>query len=284
MLISNEQLNTIRQAIKGRSNFIQAKERHDATWFDEISRLNNELINLQRQLSQKNAELERLNAQKNYFLAMAAHDLRNLISAIIMSCGIVYEVSRPFLTNEDMEFINIIQSTSKLMGKLVDNFLDISIIESGKLKLLLLPTNLISLIDDTVKLNQILAQQKQIKLFFYPCEPLPDIVIDGPKIDQVINNLISNAIKYSPKGSVVEIRLTCNDQEAVISVKDEGPGIFKADYERLFIPFERIGTKTTGGEKSTGIGLAIVKTIVRIWLESESGHGATFYVALPRTH
>jgi signal transduction histidine kinase len=111
-------------------------------------------------------------------------------------------------------------------------------------------------------------------------------LFDPAKIEQVLDNLTTNAIKYSPPGSCVHIRLqTSGEEEILISVQDEGPGIPPAEMEKLFKPFQRTSVKTTSGEKSTGLGLVIVKRIVtghggRIWVESQLGIGSTFYVAI----
>jgi signal transduction histidine kinase len=114
------------------------------------------------------------------------------------------------------------------------------------------------------------------------------VLVDVPKIEQVLNNLISNAGKFSASNSTVEVRAYKNDTEIVISVKDEGQGIPADEVDRLFIPFGNLSVKSTGGEQSTGLGLAIVKRIVeghkgRIWVQSEVGVGSTFSFSLPLT-
>jgi signal transduction histidine kinase len=110
--------------------------------------------------------------------------------------------------------------------------------------------------------------------------------LDVPKIEQTLNNLIGNAIKFSPRGSHIVVTLKVAGADAIISIKDEGQGIRSGELERLFKPFTTGRAKTTGGERSTGLGLAIVKRIIeghggRISVKSEEGKGATFTVTLP---
>ncbi len=111
-------------------------------------------------------------------------------------------------------------------------------------------------------------------------------MIDPAKINQVLNNLITNAIKFSSPESAVEVSLTKSGDDAIISVKDQGQGIPAKEIDKLFNPFQRTSVRTTGGEDSTGLGLAIVRKIVvghkgKVWVESEVGVGSTFYVAIP---
>jgi len=193
------------------------------------------------------------------------------------------------LNEKQIKFFSIIESSSEFMVRLIDDLLDISKIESGKLELNLQSTDLISLVKHNVELNSVLAEEKQIELLFSYDEHLPKIMIDAHKIEQVLNNLISNAIKFSYPQSTIEIHVTRSENNAVISVRDKGQGIPADELDKLFKPFEKSSVKGTEGEKSTGLGLIIVRKIVEghqgeIWVESEVGKGATFYVSLPINH
>jgi signal transduction histidine kinase len=135
-------------------------------------------------------------------------------------------------------------------------------------------------------LNSVLAETKRIKLLLQSTGALPAIMIDPVKVEQVLNNLISNAVKFSHPGSSVEICLTLHAEEVVVSVMDEGLGIPSEELNRLFKWFGRTSVKGTEGERSTGLGLAIARRIVaghegRIWVDSEVGHGSTFFFSLP---
>ncbi|MBC8235066.1 hybrid sensor histidine kinase/response regulator [bacterium] len=253
----------------------------------ELERANNELLAMKRELEQKNAELEELNEQKNLFLGMAAHDLRSPLSIIQSYSGFLLDIESGVLSKEqEIDFLSIIKSNSNFMLQLIDDLLDISKIESGKLELNLYQTDLLSLVKDNVALNSVLADKKQIKLSFSYDEVLPEMMIDAPKIEQVLNNLISNAVKFSYPHSTVEIYVARSEANTVISVKDEGRGIPSDALDKLFNPFEKISATGAEDEKGTGLGLVIARRIVdehqgKIWVESEVGKGATFYVSLP---
>jgi signal transduction histidine kinase len=284
MRINNEQTNALRAAVKTQTD-LDARAGRDNALYNELSRLNNELANLQRQLAKKNVALERLNEQKDQFLGMAAHDLRNPLGVIMMYSEFLLEEASCVLDEEQNEFLSIIHSSAEFMLHLVNDLLDIAKIESGELQLELQPTDLVTLVSHNVALNRVLASRKQIELNLQT-EALPDIWVDVYKIDQVLNNLITNAIKFSEPHSEVNVSVFGKADEVVIAVQDEGPGIPGDEIDKLFNPFARTSVKSTAGEKSTGLGLAIVRKIVvghrgRIWVESEVDKGSTFYVALP---
>lgn len=252
----------------------------------EVQQANDQLQAAHRELTRKNQQLEQLNAEKNRFLGMAAHDLRNPITAIggfasLFLGGILGE-----LTDQQREIIERIKTSSKFMNQLLEDLLDISQIEAGKLELRLAPVDLAALIADNIKLNRMFAEKKQIGLKFLPQYTPPPLSLDAPKIEQVLNNLISNAIKFSQPGTEITVELTQRDGQIMIAVRDQGQGIAPNEIEKVFKPFEKTSTRSTAGEKSTGLGMAIVKKIVeghqgRIWLESTLGVGTTFFVALP---
>jgi signal transduction histidine kinase len=254
--------------------------------YDELSRLNNELVTLQRELAKTNAELAALIEQKNQFLGMAAHDLRNPLF-VVQSCAdhLLAEAS-PWLHDEQIEFLSVIESYSGFMLHMVEDLLDVSAIESGKLALSPKPTDLVALVERNLSFNSILAETKGIRLTFWHSRDLPLLNLDPVRIEQVLNNLVSNAIKYSHPGSSVELRLEQQADQIVISVEDHGQGIPPEELDRLFKWFGTTSVRGTEGERSTGLGLAITRRIVaghqgEIWVESEVGRGSTFSFSLP---
>ncbi|HYG62199.1 MAG TPA: HAMP domain-containing sensor histidine kinase, partial [Thermoanaerobaculia bacterium] len=257
--------------------------------FEDLSRLNNDLATMQREVAKKNVELARLNDQKNQFLGMAAHDLRNPLEVILTYSEFLLDEGA-CLPPEQRELVRTIHGSSAFMLALVNDLLDISKIEAGRLELDLSRVDLGELTARNVALNQVLAAKKGTEIVFRQEGELPRMLLDTAKIEQVLNNLIGNAVKFSPPGSTVEVRLAHEgDGGAVLSIADQGEGlpIHEADQmEKLFRPFERTRVRSTGGEKSTGLGLAIVKRIVtghqgEIRVESEAGKGTTFHVLLP---
>jgi signal transduction histidine kinase len=253
--------------------------------FDEMTRLNNELANLHRELAKRNIELERLNLLKNQFLGMAARDLRNPLGVIMAYASFLQKEASSRLTPEEVEFVEVIHRSSRFMLRLVEDFLDIAKIESGRLVLEKEPTDLAGLIERSVRLNNVLAEVKGTRIT-YACAEGPLLVaVDGPKIEQVMNNLITNAVKFSPPHSEIKVELAMIEDEARVVVIDQGPGLKPEEAERIFRPFSQGGAVSTGGEKGVGLGLAIVRRIVeghggRIWAEGNDS-GSTFFFSLP---
>lgn len=285
MRMGNEQTNALRAALKDQAAATRARVERDDTLYDEISRLNNELVAMQRELAKQNVELEHLNALKNQFLGMAAHDLRNPLSAILAYSQFLTDDAGAALSEEQNEFLNTIRTSSEFMLGLVNNLLDVAQIEAGKLHLDAQAVNLGALVRRNIALNRVLAAKKQIEIELTETS-LPLLLADASKIEQVLNNLISNAIKFSPPRTMIRVNLARADANAVLSVRDQGPGIPPDELDKLFKPFQKTSVKSTASEKSTGLGLSIVKKIVeghrgKIWVESQVGAGTTFFVTLP---
>jgi signal transduction histidine kinase len=248
--------------------------------------LNNELNNLTRELQKKNVQLDQLNKLKDQFLGMAAHDLRNPISSIMMFSELILESDNYDISDGLRKIIEEIKNSSESMLRLLEELLDVVKIESGKLQLNYVKVRPENLLKRNMDLNSLFAAKKDIQLVLNIPKPLPEIALDPLKTDQVLNNLISNAIKYSHNKTTVTISAFSTGQHLLVSVQDEGQGISEDELPKLFAPFSKISVKGTAGEKSTGLGLSIVKRIVtghlgRIWVESEVGKGSVFSFTLP---
>jgi signal transduction histidine kinase len=284
--LNNQQANIIRTLLKDKYSFKNEEEDESKQLFDEISNLNNELVNMQRELTKKNIELDRLNSLKNKFLGMAAHDLRNPLGIVLNYSDFILEEAEETLSDEHKMFLNIIHNHSNYMLNLINDLLDVSVIESGKLVLRKETTELISFIKGITKINQTLANNKKIKIVFNSDVESLEIDIDKDKINQVLDNLLTNAIKFSNENTIVEVNCSVKEDKAIVSVKDQGIGISKEDQAELFKLFSSAGKKGTKGEKSTGLGLVIVKQIIeghkgRIWVESKTNSGSSFIFELP---
>ncbi|HOT93304.1 MAG TPA: HAMP domain-containing sensor histidine kinase [Anaerolineae bacterium] len=284
--ISNVQTNQLRAMLQERSRMTRAQEEQESSLYDEISRLNNELVAMQRELAQKNAELARLNELKNQFLGMAAHDLRNPLQVIMAFSDILIEDAVDVLSAQQLEYLEHIKATSTFMSQLINDFLSVAVIESGHFHLELGVVDLPTLVEQALTLVSLKARRKGIEINVAQDPTLPNLVIDGEKIKQVLMNLLANAIEHSYPGSTVVLRTRRLDDQVLIEVEDHGVGIAPEDIGRLFNPFEKKQSRKTGGEKSTGLGLAISKQVVaghggKIWVKSEVEQGATFYVSLP---
>jgi len=252
----------------------------------ELVRLNAELSRANRELEERNQTLETLNKQKNEMLGMAAHDLRNPLGVILTYSLFLLEDDST-LTDQQSMFVTNMKRCAESMLHLVEDLLDVSALESGTLRLRLSQVDLKALIDETTRLNQPQAAAKDIELSTNL--PEQDLVLqaDGPKLEQVLNNLISNAVKFSLPGTRVQVTLREEPDLVVLSVSDQGQGIPEREMGRLFQPFGRTSVRSTGGERSTGLGLAIAKNIVEahrghIEAQSKVKQGSTFTVTLPR--
>jgi PAS domain S-box-containing protein len=253
----------------------------------ERKRIEQELEHEKLELKKSNAELTKLNEVKNQFLGMATHDLRNPLT-IILTCSdlLLTPTSQPLTIETKTDFIQRIRSNAGFMLNLINDLLDITRIESGKLNLDLRLVNLVALIKHNLDLNSILAKTKQIELLFRYSEPIQQVMVDPMRIEQVLNNLISNAINYSSPNSNIEVTTTTEGNYVKVAVRDNGLGIAEDDMVKLFKPFEKTSATSASGEKSTGLGLAIAQKIVeshkgRIWVESKPGVATTAYFTIP---
>ena len=286
MRIHNDQDNQVRRALLEMLLKEAAAGRYQHNFYNELSRVSDELANAHRELAKQNFELEHANRLKNQFLGMVAHDLRNPVATILVHSELLREDAGAGLNEEQAGFVSSVQRSSEFMLQMIDDLLDISSIEAGMLRLDRRPSDPHKLLGHTVGLNAGLAQKKHIHVSLQIEGVLPRLSLDEWKIAQVLNNLISNAVKYSQPGTAVEVRAVAEDGGVRISVRDQGPGIPEAERGKLFQPFGRTSVRSTDGERSTGLGLAISRRIVeghggRIWLESQAGVGSVFLFTLP---
>jgi len=284
--INNEQANAIRFLLKNQTVSANNPSAEDNKLYDDISRLNNELVNLQRELNRKNAELERLNLLKNKFLGMAAHDLRNPLGVILSYSEFLIDETTDILSDEHKKFLKIIFDSSDFMLRIIEDLLDISKIESGKIDLNMEMFNVSEFLKRIISLNAVLSAKKSIEINFESIENDVFVNADASKLEQVFNNLISNAIKFSLPNTKIRVSLNKTNVNVIIGIHDQGQGIPEKELEKLFKPFQKTTVKSTAGEKSTGLGLSISKRIVeahkgKINVESKVGYGSVFYVSLP---
>jgi signal transduction histidine kinase len=252
--------------------------------YEELARANNELVTAQRELARTVAELERMNSWKNEILGMAAHDLRNPLS---VNRGLVafLQKDREQLTPDSRRLLERLGSNSDYMLRLVDSVLDFSAIESGAVRLEPEEAQLGAIVEEVLATMRILADAKAISIAFRDAE-LPPLKVDRIKLMEALNNLIGNAVQYSPAGSVVEVRVKRQGHEAVIEIQDRGPGIPQQELADLFTPFKRLSTAKLGRRRSVGLGLAITRRLIeahggRVQVDTEVGRGSTFVVRLP---
>ena len=250
-----------------------------------LQRENVLLASYQRELEAKNRELEAINERKNELLGIAAHDIRSPLTVIELYSTLLEER----LGERDAEsrkFTSTIRRTTQKILALVGDLLDYAAIENGTLSLQRQPVRLRPLVEEALEPHVALARTKGIDVRLEPGDDPPVVSADPQRIEQVLTNLVSNAVKFSGRGTAVTVRILARGAEAGIAVRDEGPGIAAEEIPRIFAPFHRAATKGTAGEGSTGLGLAIVQKITdahggRIEVESVPGKGSTFTFFLP---
>jgi two-component system, sensor histidine kinase and response regulator len=240
---------------------------------EALARLRTHLQNriLNEQQRQLVAQLSAANTAKNRLLGMVAHDLRNPLASIRGLAEFLEDGTVGALTPDQLDLVKTIHEASQGMLTMVNELLDLSVIESGELKIQPANRPITDLLTKAVCLNNINAGKKG-SLIKFPSPPVASVLpIDGDKVRQVLDNLLSNAIKFSPPNSVIEVSTETSDCYYSILVKDQGPGIPADERHKLFQDFGQTSVKPTAGEKSTGLGLAICKRIME-------SHGGTITV------
>ena len=240
-----------------------------------------------KKLNLINNNLKTINEEKNKFIGIAAHDLRSPISGIYSFADLLIENNKGKLHPEILDILDTIKKTSSNSLAVLENLLDISKIESGKVILQFKKQDYISFLKNQISLNQLFAKNKEIVISFKSQTDTFLVDFDEHYLSEVINNFLSNAIKYSNRNSeiTVEISLQGNDQ-ILTEVIDNGIGIPEAEQQNLFRYFQTTSSLPTDGEKSTGLGLAIAKQIVSlhngsIGVKSSQNQGSNFFFLLP---
>ncbi len=227
-----------------------------------------------------------LNEIKNRFLGIAAHDLRSPLASARGFLALFLNGYLGALSEKQIKYVEKIDGICANMSYLINDLLDVSAIEAGKLDLNLEPTRPRDFLAARFEAFSILANSKSITLKLDVEPDLPSLLMDSGRIDQVINNLLTNAIKFSFPNSEITIGARNKSDGIEFFVTDRGQGIPAEDIPRLFSEFAKTSVRPTAGEKSTGLGLAIVKRIVeahngRVGVASTPGAGSSFYFTLP---
>lgn len=259
----------------------QTEYLHDAN--ETIMRIHVELAQQKEQIEQKNEELLTLNNEKNNLIGIVAHDLKSPLNQIKGLVSLIRATSN--LEGEAAACLGHIESSANRLSSMIAKILDIEAIESRQLNLKMEATNISEILSGVVSRFKIEAAQKSIRIH----ESIPsniEIDLDKNYITQVLENLISNAIKFSPMGKNIWVKLVLHVADVELEIKDEGPGLTDDDNKKLFSKYQKLSAKPTGSESSTGLGLSIVKKFVesmngKIWCESEAGKGASFFVRFP---
>jgi signal transduction histidine kinase/ActR/RegA family two-component response regulator len=228
-------------------------------------------------------ELEKLKAD---FSAMIVHDLRAPLTAIMSSAAILEDGLVGPITQEQKNWLFKITAGSRNLLNLINDFLDLSKLEAGRLELIKTEVDLEKLIRASLDDYIVLAREKKIVLSGRFERPLSRVNADAGRLGQVFTNLISNAIKFTGESGTIELGAVQNDVETTVWVKDSGVGILAHEIGDLFEKYRQTQSGKTSKHKGTGLGLVICKMIVeshggKIWAESQEGKGTTFFFTLP---
>lgn len=238
----------------------------------------------------KNKKLALLNEDKNKLIGVVAHDLRNPINMMKGLLHFLGDAQKATdIPAEYPQYLDMLNQSADKMSNMIDRVLDISAIENMKLNLKTERVDLNELVSKSVRNFELIARQKSIEIVGNVAENAVFTSKADPNyLEQVIDNLISNAIKFSEKGKWIYISLDGDSEKNTIEVRDEGPGISKEDQRRIFHAYTTTSTKSTNQEKSTGLGLSIAQRFIHamggsIAIESEVGTGTSFIISLKKS-
>jgi PAS domain S-box-containing protein len=237
------------------------------------------------ELELRNREIEQANRLKSEFLANMSHELRTPLHTVIGFAELLSEETKGSLNPHQKRFVNHIHKDAQHLLALINEVLDISKIEAGRLQLQREALDLAAVLEEALSSIRPQAAAKSIEVESH----IPALVsVDGDRmrVKQILFNLLSNAVKFTPEGGHVRVDVTSSEGFAQVSVSDTGIGIPPAEHDSIFDKFHQVGASTSGTREGTGLGLPITRHLVeehggRIWLESEPGKGSRFTFTLP---
>jgi signal transduction histidine kinase len=272
-------------------NVILYQQLHEANTQleDRVAQRTRALMHANRRLSAQWLRLQRANGFKNEILGTVAHDLKNPLGVILGRTEMLTELISAGSPKENVTAqVEHIRDATKRLTSMVDHLINDAMADAFDITIRREAVDISALVTEVAEANKPSAVNKQQVITV--SAPTHEVTMcDADRMREAIDNLISNAIKYSPIGGAIAVDVTCDGDRAVVSVSDEGAGLSPEDLDRLFGRFQRLSAKPTGGESSTGLGLSIVKRIVdmhggEVTADSPGpGRGATFTIILPAT-
>lgn len=255
---------------------------------NELSVTNEGIIALYREIDEKSIELSRANQMKSSFLASMSHELRTPLNSILALSQILLDRIDGDLSGEQEKQVAMIQDSGDRLLQLINDILDLSRIEAGKVRIEKRWVDLRKVAQEAITSMAPLAKKKGLALDFVSPPSLPQVLADEARVRQILLNLLSNAVKFTPAGSIL-VRLALpvkEDREIAVSVQDTGIGIAQKNLVYIFEPFHQIDNTPSRKYGGTGLGLSISKQLAelmggRIWAKSIEGEGSTFTFTLP---
>jgi len=256
----------------------------NASAYEKISQQSKGLRRQKAQIETKNQELLELNKEKNHLIGIVAHDLRNPLTSALTIGGILKSEE---LSSEQLEYTDHMLNAMERMNTMVNRILDIKAIESKRLDLQLEPINLLEVLHEVKSDFGDTLMEKDILFSVEQAETEAKANLDRNYLTQIVENLVSNAIKFSPRDTTIKAHVCIKADQVMLAIQDQGPGISDEDRPLLFQKYQTLSARPTAGEQSTGLGLSIVKKYVEamngsVWCESEAGNGATFFIKFNR--
>jgi signal transduction histidine kinase len=257
---------------------------------EQKAKIERQRINIEHQnheLEERNKKLIHLNEEKNYLIKVLAHDLRAPINQV-QGLAEIFLAENQTLPDDKLELIKRIIDSAQRQNKMIGKILDIDAVESNRVNLSLEKIDLHKLLEKVVRDFKIKAALKNIRIAYEDNYQNYFVHADVVYLTEIVENILSNALKFSPQGKTITITLNDLGPSIKICVKDEGPGLTEEDKQKLFLKNQQLSAKATDGEPSTGLGLSIVKKYTelmngKVWAESTLGNGAKFCIELPKS-
>lgn len=257
---------------------------------DMVSQLRNTTSALEeskRRLEATNVDLLKANQAKASFLSIVSHELKTPLSVINGFLSLILDERYQNDPKNLREAIEISKRRGQQLARMIDELIDLSRLDARAMVIHKMPVSVAEAIEDAAEQFREDTERKQIRINILDCSTLPPVRCDPDKFKQIITNLISNAVKFSPEGSVIEIGCREEGEEYVFHCRDQGIGIPLDEHEKIFEKFYQVDSSATRRYGGAGLGLSIVKEIIhlhggRVWVESEEGRGCTFAFTIPR--
>ena len=235
-------------------------------------------------LQAENVKLKELAALKDEFVAKVSHELRTPLSSIKEGLSLILDGALGVTTADQQEFVRTMDGEVDRLAELVNNMLDISKIEAGRMRLFRARVDLRALVESLMRSYQSILGHRTVRI--EGATEVPPVFADSNRMLQVLTNLFSNAVKFTPDDGTILFRIEPRDRMVAVTVKDNGPGVASEDVPKLFQKFSQVGPKGSGSGRGTGLGLVVCKELTelhggRIDVASEMGRGTAFTVLLP---
>jgi len=275
----NTRLRAELDALRGQIDNMQSRSQ-------ELNQKNVELEDNVSKLSKTKADLEDLQLQKDELFAVIIHDIKN--PAALIKSLVELLNSYDLNSNEQQDVINDIIATTKRIVSLSHEVSRVLALEGGKLRMEFEKFDVIDVVKDVFRRNNIKVKEKEQVASFSVDDNISQLEADPQKLDEVLDNLYSNAIKFTPINGSVQIKVKEVDDAIVFEISDTGPGLTEGDLKNAFQRGAKLSAKPTSGESSTGLGLWIVKKLVeahhgKVWVRSSIGKGSIFSFSMPKT-